>query len=90
MTEPNYPKHNEQFEVVLIQDGVHEFNATPKNIKRIAVEASDPLAAMLSDETQKEKGWRPLCATKPGVMTTPEIMARQRAFEGGVTDPTKV
>lgn len=90
MAEENYPKHTELFEVVLIQDGVHEFTAKPSNLRRVVVTAPDPLAAMLDDEVHKTPGWRPLCATKPGVMTDPEVAARRRELEGPAVDYTKI
>lgn len=86
----NYPINKEAFEVVLLKDGVSESSALPPDFKRIPVEASSPHAALIDDSVSKEKGWRPLFATKPGVVTDPEMLARQRELNGKEIDKTKV
>jgi hypothetical protein len=80
----SYPRHTEHFEVVMLRDGVGEDDATQDDLKRVAVMASDPLAALMTDEVfavAKTDGFRPIFATKPGMPTGPEIMARRRALE---------
>lgn len=85
-----YPIHKEDFEVVMIRDGKHEFTAMPEDYKRIFIEAENPLLAQMDDVIAKEKGWRPIAATKPGVLTAPEVGARQRASAGPFVDRSKL
>lgn len=73
----NYPVHVEQFEVVLLKDSVSDLSAKPDDFKRVSVEASSPIAAQISDKA-KVQGYRAIFATKPGVLTDPEVMARRR------------
>jgi hypothetical protein len=80
----------QQFEVVMIRDGVSELTATSDDLKRIAVQAVDPISAVTSKEVAAVKGWRPMFAAPPGVPTEPEIMARRRALEGPVVDRSKI
>ena len=70
----------EQFEVVLLKDGVSDLSAKPEDFKRVLVEASSPIAAQISDKGKVE-GFRSIFATKPGVMTEPEVMARRRQVD---------
>ncbi len=85
----SYPTHTEHFEVVMLRSGVDEDAATQDDLKRVAVLASDPLAALMADEVQavaktgeiKTDGFRAIFASKPGVPTGPEIMARRRALD---------
>lgn len=88
-TPHNYPKHLEDFEVVLIKDGVSDLSAKPDDFARVAVQAENPIAAQMRDEAKK-KGFRVLFAAKPGVMTDPEIQARRRAMEGPPIDRSKL
>jgi hypothetical protein len=89
--EMNYPHRMEMFEVVMIRRSTSEFEAKPADYKRVAVEASEPLQAMLDDKVQAEgKDWRPMCATKPGVYTDPEVNARRREMEGPPVDRSKL
>jgi hypothetical protein len=80
----SYPRHTEHFEVVMLRDGVGDDAATQDDLKRVAVMATDPLAALMTDEVlavAKTDGFRAIFASKPGVPTGPEIMARRRALE---------
>lgn len=80
----DYPQYKEHFEVVLMRNGVTEDEATQDDFKRVAVVAKDPVSACLSDEVEaiaKADGMRAIMATKPGVPTGPEIMARRRALD---------
>lgn len=86
----SYPKHVEQFEVVLLKDGASEFTAKADDFKRVAVDAIDPLAAMLSEQVGATKGFHALSATKPGVLTDPEVNARRRDLEGPAVDRSKI
>lgn len=88
----NYPQHKESFEVVLIKRNISSLTAKPGDFKRIPVVATDPLAAQMSDEVIKEKEWLPLFAAPPGVLTDPEIQARQRELsaEVDVVDRSKI
>lgn len=78
------------FEVVMIREGVSDLTATTEDLKRIPVEAADPIGAVMSPEVAGAKGWRPMFAAPPGVPTEPEIMARRRALEGPVVDKSKI
>jgi hypothetical protein len=78
------------FEVVMIRDGVNDLTATTEDLKRIPVQAIDPISAVTSKEVAAVKGWRPMFAAPPGVPTEPEIMARRRALEGPVVDRSKI
>jgi hypothetical protein len=81
----------EQFEVVLIRRSANEMSATPASFKRVAVLAPDPLAAMMSEEVRREgKDWRPICATKSGILTDPEVNARRLEMEGPPIDKSKI
>lgn len=82
---------NEPFEVVMLDRSKNEFNATPDDFKRVAVEATDPLSAMSCAEVAAEEGkFRTLFAAKPNVKTEPEIMAYRRMVEGDVRDRSKI
>ncbi len=90
MQEERYPEHKENFEVVLLKKGVSSLTASPDDFKRVAVEASSPLAAHLDDSVLAEKDYVVLFTAKPGVATEPEIMARRRVMEGSPIDRSKL
>lgn len=81
MDPKEYERPLELFSVVLVKRSANEMSAKSDDFKRIEVQAADPVAAMLSDEVQKQKDFRPMCATKPGILTDPEIMARRRELD---------
>lgn len=86
----NYPTRKEMFDVVMIKKGINDMTAKPEDFKRVSVEATDPIAAQTDDKVIAENEYRVLFATRPGVPTDPETMARRRVYEGHVTDPTKI
>jgi hypothetical protein len=88
--DPNYPVHTESFEVVLLKKGVSSVAAATADFKRLPIVASSPLAAQIHDDVMKETDYVALFATKPGVMTEPEIHARRREMEGPPVDRTKM
>lgn len=91
--ELNHPQRSEEFEVVLIKRGKNPSFAETADFNRIRVTARDPLAAQLSaesDAAQKKFGAVVMHVTKPGMMTDPEIMARQREMNGPATDKSKI
>lgn len=88
-TPHNYPHRQEDFEVVLIKEGVSDLDAKPDDFKRVPVSASSPLQAEMDDKC-KVKGYRTMFTAKPGVLTDPEIQARRRALEGPTTDKSKI
>lgn len=85
-----YPKHSEDFEVVLLKHGVSELDAKPEDFKRIPVTAESTLAAQMHPDLAKEKDYRPLFVSKPGVPTDAEVHAQRRVLEGPKVDYTKV
>ena len=92
MSDPNYEKaRTEQFDVVLIKRAASEMTAEPGDFKRVEVEATDPLAAQYDSKLEPHLGeYRVLWATKPGYQTDPERQAQARAYNGKVSDPTKI
>ena len=88
-TDQNYPKRLETFDVVLLKDGKHDGNAEPDDFKRVSVTAESPLAALMDDKVQAEKGFTPRTAVPPGMKTEPEIMALRRKMDPP-TDKTKI
>lgn len=86
----NWPKHMEDFEIVLLKDGVNPLSAKTTDFKRIKVTAPDPLSAQMSDAVMAEKGYKALFAAKPGVMTDPELQARHRELDASTIDRTKI
>jgi hypothetical protein len=80
-TTENEMKRTELFDIVMLKEGVSEFEAKTTDFKRVPVEARDPLQAQMSEAVAKEKGYRVLFAAKPGVLTDPEIMARRRELD---------
>lgn len=92
MSDPNYEKaRTEAFDVVLIKRTANEMAAVPEDFKRVEVEATDPLAAQYDAKlTQHLTDYRILWATKPGYQTDPERQAQARAYNGKVSDPTKI
>lgn len=86
----SYPVHKETFDVVLLKHGVSEMVAKTTDFKRISVEASGPLQAQMHDDVAKEKDYRAIFATKPGVLTDPEVHARRREMEGDPVDRSKI
>jgi hypothetical protein len=91
MTHENYPRHTEAFEVVLLRRIASEFTSLPSDYKRVHVEATDPIAAMTCEEiSEYASNYRPIAATKPGVLTEAEILARRRELEGPVVEKSKI
>ena len=88
-TEP-YPEHKEDFEVVMLKDGVSELDAKPEDIKRVHVNAVSSLAAQMHDDVQKFEGHKAVFVAKPGVPTDLETHARRRELEGAPVDYTKI
>jgi putative sterol carrier protein len=90
MTPHNFPTHTEDFDVVLLKDGVSDLTASPSDFKRVLVTGqADPIAALMSD-TAQVKGFRPLFALPPGVMSSAEIMANRRVMDNDTLDRTKI
>lgn len=86
-----YPEHKEDFDVVMMKDGVSELTAKPEDFKRVSVTAKDPIDAQTSETVQKEmKGYRVLFAVPPGVMSDPEIHARRRTMDFDTVDKSKL
>ena len=86
----NFPTHTELFEVVLLKDGTNEMKANTEDFRRVPIEASSPLQAQMSDKVLVE-GYHSIFATKPGILTDPEVMARRRAMDGeSKVDRTKL
>lgn len=80
MSNESFPKHTESFEVVLLKDGASQMSASVSDFQRVAVEAESPLQAQMSDEAKKD-GWTAIYATKPGLLTEPEVLARRRELD---------
>lgn len=81
MENESYPRHVEAFEVVLLRDGVNQMAAKWEDFKRLPVEAENTLQAQMLDAVRAEKGWSPIFATKPGLLTEPEVLARRREMD---------
>ena len=91
MSNENYPKHEEAFEVVLLKSNVSEVDAKPEDFKRVHVSASSTLEAQMHKDLEKEtKDHRVIFVTKPGVPTEAETMALRRSMEGPPVDYTKI
>lgn len=84
-----YAPPKEIFEVVLIKNGASVLTCKSEDLKRVTVESTDPLAAMMSDEATKVEGYSVVQATKPDVMIEAEIMAKRRELEGDLSDRSK-
>ena len=92
MADPQYEKpRKEHLDVVMLKLGVSDLTATPEDFKRVQVQAPDADAATFEPQvTALEKEYRVLTATPPGHETQAEMLARHRAYNGGVTDPRKI
>lgn len=88
----NDPPQTENFDVVLLRNGVNELTAKPDDFRRVPVVATGPLAAVMSGEAAAvaAEGFTILHAATPGVATGPEAMARQRELEGPPIDRSKI
>ena len=79
------------FDVVMLKRTASETTCKPDDIKRIRVTAVDNLNAMWDPKVvAEEKEYRVVHTTPPGHETELEMSARSRAYNGGVTDPTKI
>jgi len=80
-----YPARTERFDVVLIKSDVAPHDAPSDAFRRVPVEADGPLGAQLHDDVEKAKaeapGWRFMFVMPPGVMSDPELRARQAAMQ---------
>lgn len=90
MSNESFPKHSEDFEVVLLKNGVSELEAKMEDIKRVPVTTDSSLAAQMHDSVQNEKDYHPVFVSKPGVPTDLETHARRRELEGAPIDKTKI
>ena len=79
------------FDVVMLKRTASEFTCLPEQIKRIRVTAVDQMNAMYDPKVEaEEKEYRVIGAVPPGHEIELEMSARSRAYNGGVTDPTKI
>ena len=79
------------FDVVMLKRSASEFTCLPDDLKRIRVTAVDQMNATYDPLVEaEEKEYRVLGAVSPGHETEIEMSARSRAYNGGVTDPTKI
>jgi len=90
-----YPAKLERFDVVLIKSDVGPHDAPADAFRRVPVEADGPLGAQLHEDVDKAKaeapGYRFMFVMPPGVMSDPELRARQVAMAPQHRqDPTKV
>lgn len=90
MSNEAYPQHTEDFEVVMLKNGVSELEAKPEDIKRVPVTANNTLAAQMDESVQNEKEHHAVFVSKPGVPTDLETHAQRRALEGPPIDKTKI
>jgi hypothetical protein len=90
--ETNYPVSTESFEVVLLKQGVSEFTATPDDFRRVSVRATDPIMAQHDPEViaAEQEGYICLLASRPGIQTQAEVLARGRLYDCSVTDKSKI
>lgn len=94
-TDPYASAQTQQFEVVLVKDGVNPLAAKADDFKRVPAAASSPTGAMESDAVAAvaKTGFKPLQAVVPGMLTDYEMGARRREHEaalGGPLDRSKI
>lgn len=84
----------EDFEAVMLPKNISVMEAKPEDFVRVAISASDPLSAILSDAVQAKSkeggGFIALFAAKPGMLTDPEMQARSRAAASHDVDRSKL
>jgi hypothetical protein len=88
----NDKPQTENLDVVLRKSGKTDQASEPEDYRRVSVVATGPLQAMMSDEVQKAagEGYDVLFTAQPGVLTGPEVLARQRSLEGTPIDRSKI
>lgn len=89
---PNHEKpRTAPFDVLMLKLGANERTCKPEDFKRVAVTAVDQMQAAQDPKVvAEEKEYSILAITPPGHETEIEMMARSRAYNGNVTDPTKI
>ena len=92
MEPTNYPVSTEPFEVVLLKQGVSEFTATPDDFRRVPVWATDPINAQQDPDVlaAEKEGYICLLASRPGIQTQAEVLARGRLYDCSVADKCKI
>jgi hypothetical protein len=88
----NDKPQTENLEVVLLKNGKTELSAVPEDFRRVPVVSTGPLQAIMCDEVAKvaAEGYSVLYSAQPGVLTGPEVLARQRSLEGTPIDRSKI
>ena len=92
MQPTNYPVSIEPFEVVMLKQGVSEFTATPDDFRRVPVVAADPIKAQQDPDVlaAEQEGYTVMLASRPGIQTQAEVLARGRLYDCSVTDKCKI
>ena len=90
--ENNYPVSTEPFDVVMIKNGVSEFTALPDDFRRVPVVAQDPMKAQMDPGVlaAEAEGYRCMLASRPGIQTQAEVLARVRLYDCSTADKCKI
>jgi hypothetical protein len=80
----------QNFEVVMLRNGVHSWEAKPDDYKRVPITAESTAAATRAQEVIEDKDFTFVKVAAPGHRSEEELEAQRRASERPPVDKTKI